>query len=461
MGGFLGIGATGGAASAAANGALEAVQKLRAAAAQQQQLQQVQAQKQFGDELELRKAGYTPYMQTTGQDSSGLKRREAQPGADPNSIVTDPYGQKWVKAPPTMTPGQQGTQAHEQSDDLMRALGQGGQPVSPQGTVFQNGDIPRMSMPATGPADSSNLVNTGGSGVNVAPPHPELVQPIGGKQVYMPSEGEKAETELRKKVAETEGTHAAIQDAEGWVLPDSMAAAAEQHAGLPPGSLRGVKLPHEAVADAFKRAITPEKAEKPDATAIIPGMTGPGGGLVVFDKNKQTTAEVPVPKGSKREATPAQAEAKQRADERLQQVYQGRHDKLQTEEQAQWDLRAKHAAVVDSLNDGATVTVKDEQGKAVMVTPKNRDSLKKYYTYAAKKAEERALDAQGKARGIRQKLGWGEFGAGQEQQTAGGQPAAPPADVLSKLSPGEHTFKNGQTWRKTADGTVSYVGGGQ
>lgn len=192
------------AASGAYGNALYLAQRLRAAAAQQQQLQQARAQKQFSDELELRKAGYVPFLQTTGQDPSGLKRRDTAPGTDPSTLITDPYGHKWVKAAPMLTPAQQQTAAHENSDDLMRALEHGGQPVSPQGTVFQNGDIPRYSMPATGPANESNLVATGGAGVNVPPPHPELVHPIGSQKIYMPSEGEKLQSRLRAEAKQAE-----------------------------------------------------------------------------------------------------------------------------------------------------------------------------------------------------------------------------------------------------------------
>jgi hypothetical protein len=47
--------------------------------------------------------------------------------------------------------------------------------------------------------------------------------------------------------------------------------------------------------------------------------------------------------------------------------------------------------------------------------------------------------------------------APQAQTASAAPPAPPPAEVTAKLEPGEHTFRNGQTWRKNADGTVEFV----
>jgi hypothetical protein len=51
--------------------------------------------------------------------------------------------------------------------------------------------------------------------------------------------------------------------------------------------------------------------------------------------------------------------------------------------------------------------------------------------------------------------------AGNAPAGPAGGPAAPPKGVTDPLPPGDHTFRNGQTWHKNQDGTVTFVRNGQ
>gem|GEM_PF-6095086 len=368
------------AASAHGGGAqagLDFVRQLREAANQQQQLQAQGQQKAFNDELELRKQGYVPYYQNSGpadpSQPNGLKTRTPVQGASPSDTVTTPDGRKWVKAPPQLTPEQQATQQHQGNGDLLTALKDGARPVSPQGTVQQYGDIPVQRMD-----ESGNLSNTGRSGVNLpVSDQPGTAMSIGGQKLYMPTEAEKSEDDLRKKTTQA----SAMQDAEGWVLPDSLARAAAKHAGLPDDALVGVKLPHETVAEAFKAGTTPDKPERPDATQIIPGYQDASGSPLVFDRTKGTATPVKMPPGAKQVLTPEQREragevadrrkaaADQRQqieDDRQQKVIEelgGKREKINTE-RAKLSQHMQDLISESRKKDGELVTIRDfESGK--------------------------------------------------------------------------------------------------
>ena len=167
---------------------LQFASALRAAAAQQQQQQQVQNQQslkdQFETELKLRKDGYTPYMNTTTQPQSPsenspgqLGRRDPQPNVDPNSVIQDHFGRKWVAPPPA--PAKDAATPQQNFTDTSNLLEKGARPVDAGGNVPQDTNTPRFRMDEQG-----NTTDTGMFGVNAAPPQGTTVTPPGGQQAY-------------------------------------------------------------------------------------------------------------------------------------------------------------------------------------------------------------------------------------------------------------------------------------
>jgi hypothetical protein len=200
MGGFhMGFGGSTGAAAQV----LDAIRSQAEQGQWQQQAQQQQMLKdQFEQELKLREKGYTPFMQATGQEASGLKRRDAQQ-VDPSRVIQDPYGRKWVAPGPDApaTPQQTFT-------DTRELLDKGARPVDASGNVLQDQQIPRYRQDAfTDPVNGSQVLNptltdTGRFGINAAPPEGTTVTPPGSKQAYfMPGEQEKAGLAARLKTA--------------------------------------------------------------------------------------------------------------------------------------------------------------------------------------------------------------------------------------------------------------------
>jgi hypothetical protein len=389
MGGFhMGFGANGGAAAEA----LSAVQRLREAASQQQKLQQQQIQQQFNDELNMRKAGYTPYLQTTGQQPSGLKTRDSQQ-VDPSRVITDPFGRKWVA--PDTKPAATPQQTYSDTSSLFK---EGALPVSPQGTVHTDTDIPRFSMSPTGPADASNLQSTGQSGLNVpVPDQSRVVTPPGSSQsFYRPTEGETLQEKLRAESRKQEITHPGADDI------DTKSFNVPVHINKSTGKVTALDLPAGVTAA--------EKKEKPDAASIVPGLTGPNGGLIVFDKDKQTTTEVPVPKGSKRELTPAQLESKSRADQAVEdrkaareeresaandkvvETLQGKHEKISGEAQQYRELAEQYQSQIGVANGEKYIDPMDKSRIARPMSAETRTALGQGYMKAKTKAD--ALDKQ-------------------------------------------------------------------
>ena len=276
------LGAAAGAASAASQtyaAGLRAAQALREAAAQKQQLEQKQRQQQFQDEFEIRKAGGVPYQpyNETAPDPSGLKKRVPNPNAGNRAnVMTDSLGRQWLMPDPSAVA--QG----KNFSDSMQAVQHGGIPVSDQGQVRDpNDNRPRYS------ADEQGNLTPKGYGLNVpASGLPgSVVTPPGGKQqYYMPTEDEKNAVGLRGELAK----HAAKADAEGWLPPKSIREHLEKKAGLQPGSLEGVSIPHEAVASTFGKILG---AEKEDKVHIVTNDAGDVTGLETETGKKLWTAK--------------------------------------------------------------------------------------------------------------------------------------------------------------------------
>jgi hypothetical protein len=288
--------------------AIRAASAVRSAAQQQQRLQEQRQKQAMAEQLDMARLlneGWRTYepSQNVTTETSGLKRRDYVP--PPANLVTLPtIGKQLYRPAQTRQEQQQGF------TDLREALNEGGQPVV-DGNVWQDSATPRYRMDEKG-----NMADTGMFGAHVpVPDQSRVVTPPGSQQgIYMPTQEQTAQQKLREHVQQL----MADEDAQGWTPPDALADALAKKAGLDPGSLRGIKVPHEAVAGAFGGLIKPPQEEKPDATSFIPGMYGPKGGPILFNKNTQSASEVALPAGSKREPTPGQAEATARAEERRQ-----------------------------------------------------------------------------------------------------------------------------------------------
>lgn len=185
----------------------------------------------------------------------------------------------------------------------------------------------------------------------------------------------------------------------------------------------------------------PEKAERPDASQVIPGQQGPNGGLVVFDKTNQSTSEVPLPPGSKPQMTASQTEADKDRHERegvakdaraqLEEDRQERnnerdrktHDEYLTKESIQkgvaqgyWDARGtpdggvyRSPRVVNGvITEGPQALMpkgKDDNGKNLS------DPVRARLRTLATEAENQARQNNKSAQQIRSQHGWGEFAA--------------------------------------------------
>jgi hypothetical protein len=223
--------------------------RLDDAAAQQQKLDEQRRQKEFSDELEIRKAGGVPWeppaMPPDEEDPTGWLKKNT-----PANLIVAPNGKRYALPDKTQpTAAQQATQAHQGTEDLLTMLNRGGQPVAPNGTVNQNTDIPRTAVNASGQEDPGARIGPP-SGINVPVPDQSRVVAAGGKQLYMPTEGEKSQQESRIKARDAGNK----EEAEGWVLPDSVARHYAKTAGIPETDIVGKKVPHSVVEDAFKKA---------------------------------------------------------------------------------------------------------------------------------------------------------------------------------------------------------------
>jgi hypothetical protein len=197
---------------------LEFVQRLRAAAGQQQQLQQKQLQQDFDHELQMRKAGYEPAdmvvtsqpVKPTATTPGKLGTRDAPPNSDGRKIYTDPVtGKKWFEpaAKAAATP----QQTYSDTNALFK---DGAVPVSPQGTVHMDTDLPRLRENQPDLNQPSNITDTNTTGVNVPVPDQSRVQtPPGSQQsFYRPTEGEGLQQRLREEARKQEITHPGTDD---------------------------------------------------------------------------------------------------------------------------------------------------------------------------------------------------------------------------------------------------------
>lgn len=173
----------------------------------------------------------------------------------------------------------------------------------------------------------------------------------------------------------------------------------------------------------------------------------------------------------------SQAIRKQIADRGVNTQFQLReadkHDALQKQvEEARNEADQLYSLVTSP--DGREITVKGKG--SVKLNSVVRADVARDYMRIKTRADELAKQATE----MRRRYQWGEFGGGPAGQATiavpssrtttpapapaaqGEQPApvaAPPKAVMDALPVGDHTFKNGQTWRKNADGSVVRIGG--
>lgn len=251
------------------------------------------------------------------------------------------------------------------------------------------------------------------------------------------------------------------------------------------------------------------KAEKPDVSQMIPGQQGPNGGMLIYDKNDQEIREVPYPKGSKPVLNAAQTEADKDRHARQSELDDARSTRLSTAEQVREEKASKDheaAGLKKEAMQGMAQGFYDAAGTQpggtyfpprfvngivvpgpATLMPTDKDQIadrQKALKTAAQGFEKTAKTHQAEQKRIEKARGWGEFAPAQAAQPSAApvakpvvaaakpvaaaapakpaaDPAAPPASVTQGLAPGTHTFGNGQTWRKGADGSMKYVSGGR
>lgn len=258
MGGFhMGFGGSPSAAGAVLDSIRAAAEQNIALQQKQQQQAQMGLKDQFETELKMRKEGYTPYMQTTGQEASGLKTRDANPAANATNVITDHFGRKWVAPPakPEATPQQTQT-------DLASALEHGYQQPDAGGNISRYPTTPRAIQtgdtdPATGQVTAFGPAKeTGMFGTHEAvPPEWQQRQIPGGPAVYKPDAAEQQYNTVR---AET-GKAARTEEDKTYGLPNAITSRWEQKAGLPAGTLKGMKVPTSQVREVISGLSDPKQ----------------------------------------------------------------------------------------------------------------------------------------------------------------------------------------------------------
>jgi hypothetical protein len=317
----------------------------------------------------------------------------------------------------------------QQYGNLTGALDAGGRLLAPGETAGQSLPTPRDP---TKPVWETQLPN-------VENPANVFTLPGTNQRVYYPSQQEQNDITVRQKVGLTEALNAAN---------DMEAPAGSEEAGVAPGT----KIPRNAydqlvgrIASAKEAAAARKaaaqtaadaKKNRPDATQMIPGYVGAGGGPLIYDKNTQTSSEVKIPPGAKRAPSANQDEITQRSKERqqdradtrsqaeadrqlkLQQAMQERHDKAYEAEQNLWQLGQ---AYVDASNSTDDRVIDPRTGREVDNTPEAR----KAWAALANDSKAKAMQKQQESKEIRKRMGWGEFGQAKGAADAKAKPVNP------------------------------------
>ena len=257
----------------------------------------------------------------------------------------------------------------------------------------------------------------------------------------------------------------------------------------------------------------PEKADKPDASQIVPGMQGPNGGPLIYDKTSQSMKEIPPVPGSKgvltadqqdksndrklaqsrlaedtatrlSNADQAKAERAAKIDEQYARTHEAEGNKkesMQSMAQGYWD--AAKTAPDETYFPPRYVNGIVVPGPATRMPPKGPeyDARQADLGTTAKAFEKTAATHQAAQERIEKTRGWGKFAAPQTtpqapsqapaqkpaQRTAApaAQPAPAPAKQVAQQLPTGHKkgdtvkLKNGNTVKIKqvyADGSFDY-----
>jgi hypothetical protein len=226
------------------------------------------------------------------------------------------------------------------------------------------------------------------------------------------------------------------------------------------GSKSG-KLTPAPLPDGYSAATKPDK---PDVSQIIPGMQGPNGGPLIYDKTSQSMKEIaPVP-GSKgvlnadqqdrsqdrkvrmREADVRDAEnqtvregKKAETQQKIDEIYTKQHNDARAQEethksvaQLYWDAASTEPGqyyTVPRIINGVVTSDKQER---MPDDRRERDKVGTRLQTLAKTAEGQAAEQSNNAKEIRRKRGWAEFAPA---QTAVPAASGPPAQKQQPVQP--------------------------
>ncbi len=133
------------------------------------------------------------------------------------------------------------------------------------------------------------------------------------------------------------------------------------------------------------------------------------------------------------------------------------HERLQTQEQEAWQIHGALGDVLRVPNEGMFYDPTTKSGVPIKMDPEKRKQIKARMDLEETRAKGLAMRAET----LRRTYHWGEFQDAQPAAPAAPKqaaaPAKPPDSVVNGLSPGIHTFQNGQTWMKNADGSIDFV----
>jgi hypothetical protein len=496
--------------TSAATSIYNAMQSAANQAANQKRLREQEAQaglqRQFENELQLQKEGaqkaplsQDPYVAPAGRPT--LMKKESQvPGGDPNApdaVPATPAGQT-IREPKSGV-------LHTNPTDLEK-----GKTFVPQG---QLADMLEMAGHERGkpmtPADSHTLMEA----INLAVPKDEAVDlDTSGK--FRDAQGNPVAVMIGKKTGKVRmldlsglgknGSASTAQSAPGGGgLPggafDDNAVNAAPAAGAQSGGPFSFQLPEKTerkeTPDDWIRMITDpatDPKERARATAALELARKPG---TESDKDRDLTRA-----NLQADRAERMGERAQDRQEKLTATFRG-FEKTKTKaiKDAVKEYRKSMATAITPEDKTAHLNqlrsdiddaqkeyegaIGDETGQtiphskwaqaydpdapgdgATPKTPPPKVNGKAHAQAAATPAQQGAAPAAPPASAT-QNLGAGvhTFGNGQTwRKGADGKMtylAPPPADVTKDLPPGVHTFGNGQSWRKGADGTMTFVSG--
>jgi hypothetical protein len=428
---------TSSAASSLLNG-LNAAANQQAQLLRQQQLdQQAQAQRQFENQLQMHLQGAIPAEIESGAPTvSGqpppMRTRTPNPAAQgAGETVQDPQSGRSYYLPTASEKEQAGL------NDTNSFI-----PTGQLGTMLEGAGVKRGSRIKA--SDSHSIMQS----LNEAQMDEPYDIDTSGK--FQDANGDPAAVMIGRKTGKVK-----MLDLSGG----SRGAAADGPFDLSddpgqPGAQSGAAPAQRGTAFSFA---PPEKADKPDVSQIVPGMQGPNGGPLIYDKTAQSMKEIPPVPGSKGVLTAAQTEADKDRHLRQSELQDARDNRKTEADQRRADEQAKVEEQFARQHEAAGVKKESMQSMAqgywdsaqtapegtyfpprlingiVVPGPATRmpskgpdyEARQKELATTAKGFEKTAATHQGTQERIEKARGWGKFAA--PAQTAPTTPAAQPA----------------------------------